>query len=58
VICGELDAGTEALEPPVQFAKLLSGPLDLQGRVGQATAADRPLVGRLDHGDVVVALPK
>jgi hypothetical protein len=37
---------------------LLSGPLDLQGRVGEATAADRPLVGRLDHGDVVVALPK
>jgi hypothetical protein len=37
---------------------LLLAAFDLQGCVGQAAAADRLLVGHLDHGDVVIALPE
>src|SRR5262245_3635396 len=58
VVGGELDLGATALESLIQLAKLFLTPVDLERRVGQAATADGLLVGHLDHGDVVIALPE
>src|SRR5215813_5121675 len=46
------------LEPVIEFPKLCFPTLNLQCRVGQARTAHRLVIRDLDHGDIVVPLPK